>query len=288
VKIKPREVLRGFNYYLKTFLFVRPVKRFIVRFIRRVLMRRPYEFGSWSVFIDYNRDVRTLLVDVSRHYDYAYRYVGEEKVVKLFKCLLKMLRQGVFVDVGAYVGFYTVLAARHGWRVIAFEPNPINLILLKYNIALHGVGDRVAIVDKAAGDAHGYAKFSISASPSESSFTKYLRNELKLLNVDVEVVTIDSVLKSIGVKDVEILVMKVDVEGFGLRVLRGARKTVERFRPFILFEVHRTFDDEDEIYALKMFKGLGYGFVVVELGSRRNFIVYAYPMEKGCLCYEQA
>lgn len=151
MKVKPRKVLRGFNYYLKTFLFVRPVKRFIVRFIRRVLMQRPYEFGSWSVFIDYNRDVRALLVDVSRHYDYAYRYVEEEKVVKLFKCLLKMLRHGVFIDVGAYVGFYTVLAARHGWRVVAFEPNPINLILLKYNIALHGVGDRVVIVDKAAG-----------------------------------------------------------------------------------------------------------------------------------------
>jgi FkbM family methyltransferase len=87
--------------------------------------------------------------------------------------LLRVLRQGVFVDIGAYVGFYTVLAARYGWRVVAFEPNPINAILLRYNIALHGVGDRVVVVDKAAGDAHGYARFSISSSPSESSFTKY-------------------------------------------------------------------------------------------------------------------
>jgi hypothetical protein len=81
--------------------------------------------------------------------------------------------------------------------------------------------------------------------------------------------------------------MKVDVEGFGLRVLRGARRTIERFRPFILFEVHRTFDEKDEIHALKMLKGLGYNFVVVEPSSRRNFTVYAYPMEKACLCYEQ-
>jgi len=202
--------------------------------------------------------------------------------------LLKVLRRGVFVDVGAYVGFYTVLAARHGWRVVAFEPNPINVILLRYNIALHGVGDRVVIVDKAAGDVHGYARFSISSSPSESSFTKYLRSELKLLDIVVEVVTIDSVLESLDVKDFDNLVMKVDVEGFGLRVLRGARRTIERFRPFILFEVHRTFDEEDEIHALKMLKDLGYGFVVVEPRSRRNFIVYAYPREKGCICCEQA
>jgi FkbM family methyltransferase len=251
-------------------------------------MQRPYEFGSWSVFIDYNRDVRTLLVDVSRYYDYAYSYKGKEKVVKQFKCLLKVLRYGVFVDVGAYVGFYTILAAKHGWRVVVFEPNPINAILLRYNIALHGVGDRVVVVDKAAGDVHGYARFSISSSPSESSFTKYLRSELKLLDIVIEVVTIDSVLESIGVKDVDSLFMKVDVEGFGLKVLRGARRTIERSRPFILFEVHRTFDEEDEIHALKMLKGLGYGFVVVEPRSRRNFIVYAYPREKGCLCCEQA
>ena len=107
-----------------------------------------------------------------------------------------------------------------------------------------------------------------------------------MLEVVVEVVTIDSVLESLSVKDVDNLIMKVDVEGFGLRVLRGAMKTIERFRPFILFEVHRTFDDEDEIHALKMLKSLGYSFVVVEPRSRRNFIVYAYPMEKGRLCYE--
>ena len=230
------------------------------------------------MFLVLNRDVDAMLVHGSRHYIYAWRY--EEKPSSLLKCLLRVLGRGVFVDVGAYVGFYTILSARHGWRVVAFEPNPINVILLRYNIALHGVEDRVVVVGKAVGDVHGYARFSMSSNPSESSFTKYLRNELRLLNIDVEVVTIDSILESLGIGDVENLVMKVDVEGFGLRVLRGARRSIERFRPFILFEVHRTFDEGDEIHALKMLKDLGYGFVVVEPRSRRNFIVYAYPMEK--------
>jgi FkbM family methyltransferase len=128
---------------------------------------------------------------------------------------------------------------------------------LRYNIALHGVGEKVVVVDKAAGDAHGYAKLPTSISSSESSFTKHLRNELRLLDVDVEVITIeDPVLESIGVKGVESLVMKVDVEGFWVKGLGGAAKTVERFRLFILFEVHRTFDDEGEVHALKMLKCL--------------------------------
>jgi FkbM family methyltransferase len=278
-------LIEGLMYFMKSILFIRPMRRIIIRFISKVLMRRYHEFSPWSVFIVLNRDVGAILIDGSRCYAYAWKYY-EEKLSRLFKCLLRTLGHGVFVGVGAYVGFYTVLAARHGWRVVALEPNPINVILLKYNISLHGVGDRAVIVSKAAGDAHGWARFSISSNPSESSFTKYLRNELKLLDVVVEVVTIDSVLESLIVKDIDNLVMKVDVEGFGLRVLRGATKTIVRFRPFILFEVHRTFGDEDEIHALEMLKSLGYSFVVVEPRSRRNFIVYAYPMEKGRLCYE--
>jgi FkbM family methyltransferase len=128
---------------------------------------------------------------------------------------------------------------------------------LRYNIALHGVGDRV--VGKAVGEVHGQASFSTSPSSSESSFTKYLKSELKLLDIVVEVTTIDSALEPLGTKYSDSLVMKIDVESFSLRVLREALETIERFRPFILFEVHRTFDEEDEIHALKKLKDLGYG-----------------------------
>lgn len=198
-----------------------------------------------------------------------------------------MLKHGVFVDIGAYVGLYTILAAKHGWKVVAFEPNPISLILLNYNIAFHGIENRVTIVGKAAGDTHGYAKFAITFTLSKSSLARDLRNETRLLNVVVEVTTVDFVLESLDVRDPNNLIIKVDVEGFGLRVLQGCRRTIEKFRPFILFEVHRTFDEKDEIYALKMLKCLGYNFMVMTVRSRRNFIVYAYPREKTCLCCDQ-
>jgi hypothetical protein len=90
-------------------------------------MRRYHEFSPWSVFIVLNRGAGAILIDGSRYYTYAWKY--EEKLSRLFRCLLRTLRRGVFVDVGAYVGFFTVLVARRGWRVVAFEPNPINVIL---------------------------------------------------------------------------------------------------------------------------------------------------------------
>jgi len=248
-------------------------------------MHQHHKFGPNNVFTVFNRNVGALLVDGSRYYIYCLEY--EKKPVNVFKCLLKKLGRGVFIDVGAYVEFYTVLAARHGWRVICFEPNSLSLILLKYNIGLHRLESRVRIVGKAAGDKRGYALFTIASSPSESSFMKYLRNEMKLLNVVVEVETIDSVVNSLGISSDVNLLLKVDVEGFGLNVLKGAMKTIRELKPFILFEVHRTFDERDEIHALRILKDMDYEFMVLEPRSKRNFIVYAYPRER-CLCCEQA
>lgn len=262
----------GFAYYLKSLLFVRPTSRILKRFIRRVLMHQHYEFSPCDVFMVFNRDVGALLALAPRHYVYAWKY--EEEPTNLFKCLLEKLGPGIFIDVGAYVGFHTILAAKHGWRVVSFEPNPLSLLLLRYNISLHRVEDRVRVIGKGAGDKHGYAVFTIASNPPESSFTRYLRNELRFLDVIVEVVTIDSVVESLEINGVN-LVLKVDVEGFGLNVLKGAMRTIEEFKPFILFEIHRTFDEEDEIYALRILKDVGYDFTVLEPRSVRSFIVYA-------------
>jgi hypothetical protein len=104
---------------MKSILFIRPMRRLIISFISKVLMRRYHEFSPWSVFIVLNRDAGAILIDGSRSYTYAWKY--EEKLSRLFRCLLRTLRDGVFVDVGAYVGFYTVLATRRGWRVVALS-----------------------------------------------------------------------------------------------------------------------------------------------------------------------
>jgi hypothetical protein len=55
-------IFEGIKYYLKALLFVRPVKRVVMRFIKRVSIGRPYEFSSRKVFVNYNRDVDILYI----------------------------------------------------------------------------------------------------------------------------------------------------------------------------------------------------------------------------------
>jgi hypothetical protein len=68
-----KRFLEGLMYYLNSILFVRPMRRFVARFIKRVLMRKYHEFKPWNVFMVFNRDIGAILVDGSRYYMYAWR-----------------------------------------------------------------------------------------------------------------------------------------------------------------------------------------------------------------------
>jgi len=77
--------------------------------------------------------------------------------------VLHLLRpDDLFVDVGANVGSYTVLASTVcGARTIAIEPDPETARSLQRNIDANGIGDRVAIVQAAVGDRRGRTHFTV-------------------------------------------------------------------------------------------------------------------------------
>ncbi len=65
---------------------------------------------------------------------------------------------GLFVDIGANIGFYSVMAAAFGaGRVIAIEPNPPACARLEFNIAANGFEDRVVTLPLALGGHSGQA-----------------------------------------------------------------------------------------------------------------------------------
>jgi FkbM family methyltransferase len=124
----------------------------------------------------------------------------------------RALREGgLFVDVGANVGSYTIWAAELGAEVIALEPAADTFCLLAENIALNGY--QVRAVQAAAGDHCGTARFTTGLDSVNS------------LAADgpavTELVTVDSLIG-----DSRVAGLKVDVEGFELDVLRGAARAL--------------------------------------------------------------
>lgn len=121
---------------------------------------------------------------------------------------------GLFIDVGANVGTYTIWAAELGAEVVALEPAEDTFALLRENIDLNGY--QVTAMRAAAGDHCGTARFTAGRDAG---------NRLDPAGpVEARLVTVDSLIG-----DRYVTGMKVDVEGFEIDVLRGcARAMAER------------------------------------------------------------
>ncbi len=136
-------------------------------------------------------------------------------------------------DIGANVGYYTLLASGKvgpAGRVIAFEPLPGNLRLLRRHLQLNDAHN-VTVIDAAVGDADGTAHFAPHVCNSMGSLSDSG-------SIAVDIVSLDTLVDSGRVPIPS--VMKIDVEGAELRVLRGAARLIERARPIILLATHGT------------------------------------------------
>jgi len=174
--------------------------------------------------------------------------VWEADVMKL---LTRALRPGgVFVDVGANVGFHTVLAAQRvgpAGTVHAVEPAPWTLALLRANLARHEVD--AVVHDVAASDVRGVVRLAVEPSHRSGA-------QLAEEGVEVRAKTLDELVPS-GVVDV----LKVDVEGAEPLVLRGARDLLRRsLRLLAIVEfrdaTHRSGETAAEVLAF--YESLGF------------------------------
>jgi FkbM family methyltransferase len=134
--------------------------------------------------------------------------------------VLHALRPGdLFVDVGANVGTYSVLASKIcGASSIAIEPDPGTTQSLCRNIALNAIDDIVEVVEAAVGASEGHSRFTVGLDTCNRVATAG--------DADVREVRVVPLDKIIGTRQPAII--KMDVEGFEAAVVAGASKTLER------------------------------------------------------------
>jgi FkbM family methyltransferase len=140
-----------------------------------------------------------------------------------------------FVDCGANIGYYSVVAARalgDSGRVHAFEPIPENVSYLRANIAENGLSRRIAVHDVAAGEQTGALSLYIdSANDGGHSIdqTNVIREGGAL---EIAVRRLDDIITD----DLRVSVVKIDTQGSETSILLGARELLMRHRPALLLE----------------------------------------------------
>jgi len=154
--------------------------------------------------------------------------------------LLQHLPQiDVFVDVGANVGYYTLLALKHGKHAIAIEPQSRNLQCLYAGLAANHWENRVEVFPVGLGPQAGISTLYGASGPSASIVPDWARYGSSYKQT-IPVLTLDTVLADRFV-DREVFV-KIDVEGYEYQVLLGASKTAGRM-PRMTWLVEICFDE---------------------------------------------
>ncbi len=143
----------------------------------------------------------------------------------------------VLADVGANQGEFTLFAAKRlsEGKVLSFEPLPSIREALTENIEMNGFNN-VSLFDIGLSDHEGIFSIYEFEGNNEGLATLY-PGEKKIRNkIDIRLQTLDEVFASTGFFRLDFV--KLDIEGGELAALRGAQKTIQKFKPLLLVEVN--------------------------------------------------
>jgi FkbM family methyltransferase len=194
--------------------------------------------------------------------------------VQLPKVLLKLLKSdSCAVDVGAHIGSFTSLLLRISpkGRHIAIEASPSKGAWLKRWFP------SVDVRSVAASDSNGTATFQEDMQLSGFSRLSTEPGNDRCISYTVETCRLDSLLSG---RDLDLI--KIDVEGLELSVLRGTTETIERCRPAIIFECGAEYGLQDQGISRRAL----YDFLTQELNY--SILTFAdFLFDKGGMEFDE-
>lgn len=191
----------------------------------------------------------------------------------------KILRPGnVFLDIGANIGYFSLLAGNHEptAKIIAFEPVGSIFKKLEENISINTV-QNIKAVNSGVGDKNEEREIYISAEDNlgMSSFQKPGSYSGKTEMISV--ITIDEWIKSTALSKIDLI--KLDVEGNELAALKGMHKTLQNFKPAVIVEINPETLFQFGLTAADILNNLGQlnfrAFLVLKTGRLQQINEYA-------------
>jgi len=183
----------------------------------------------------------------------SFDLISSEGEILLEELIERASSGDVVFDVGANTGRYSLPLATKGCVVCSFEPHPKIYEKFIKNVNINK-NNNIKPFNKGLSDAEEKLTFYQSSQPGRSSFNKYNAEygDAEIISeITITVTTIDDLVNSGEVPPPSHI--KIDVEGAGLEVLRGARDTIGNYNPVIYFEPHEVDDNDYRTNELQTF-----------------------------------
>lgn len=169
----------------------------------------------------------------------------EEPVLNLIKSLDI---SGICIDVGAWIGYYTILLAKKATKVYALEPDPRNIRFLEENVKANHI-ENIVILPNALDVKDG--KVRLVLAPNSTGNSIYSSG----YSLDVNAISLKTIISN--VQESEIDLIKMDIETAEFPIIRNSKKEIFKKIKQWMVECHSNNQKElDDIQ--KIFEDNGY------------------------------
>jgi len=202
------------------------------------------------------------------------KYIGQRIALQKYEEYESLLMLGnvnndsVVVDVGANIGYYTLLLAKICKKVYAFEPDKTSFLILKKNVEENKLKN-VVLINKAVSDKRGKVKFIHNGENFGDHKIKTPQSFGQLpLTGEPETILCDS-LDNILKNEDRIDLIKIDVQGHEPEAIAGAEKIIKKHSPVLFLE----FNGNNKMieFLKKYYKNIftiDYWFYILHLGIK--------------------
>ena len=169
------------------------------------------------------------------------------------------------IDIGSNIGNHAIEFAKYFKKVICYEPNPRAYDLLATNTKHL---KNVEVFNWGIGSKEEFLQLQENINNIGGSSAKYQIDEENIVNIEIK--PLDNDFESLK----KVMLLKIDVEGMEIDVLRGAEKIITKFYPLICFEQHKTdfLKSFHETEAIDWLRKKDYKIYAIYKPIRKNII----------------
>jgi FkbM family methyltransferase len=203
-----------------------------------------------------------------------YEHTWEPEIIQIYEQLLKSNYN--VVDMGAHMGFHTINFANKVKHVYAFEPQLSLYNQIRGNVFLNELNEKVTCFNVGLGEKNKRSSFG--SLDKHNSLNWGAEWEIELINYggralednlnskEIEIKTLDSF-------NLEPDFIKIDVEGYELKALQGAKNTLKNNFPILMFEAF--LENQEKVFGF--LKKIGYEIYSIPFNTCKEDFVGLHP-----------